>query len=132
MATPPMYEDSRKVGPNLFQELSSEESEVSTEDEQPKEEKARDEEFQFQKRGRKKGKKPRKDTEENEEDKGNPTVEIMDEDEADEAARGTTKRARTARPEDGESDVVSEDELQKAREETEKMRDLMKRYPEPP
>uniref|UniRef100_A0A6P7GGG9 Pre-mRNA-splicing factor 38B-like n=1 Tax=Diabrotica virgifera virgifera TaxID=50390 RepID=A0A6P7GGG9_DIAVI len=128
MATPPTYEDSRKVNLNLFQELSSDEADgYSTVDDKSE----RDEDFKLprsekkkerskEKREEKKKKSNEKNkSEEKKKDKENPEVEAMEEEVLDKAGRGATKRARTAK-------IESEDE-KSAKEELAAMRELLKK-----
>ncbi|XP_050505414.1 histone-lysine N-methyltransferase, H3 lysine-79 specific-like [Diabrotica virgifera virgifera] len=115
MATPPTYEDSRKVNLNLFQELRTDETDsYSTVDDKSE----RDGEFKLPRREKKKEKSKKKreekdrkcdekkKSEEKKKDKENPEVEAMEKEVPDEAGRGTTKRARTANEENNSKDEL--------------------------
>ncbi|XP_050505249.1 nucleolar protein 58-like, partial [Diabrotica virgifera virgifera] len=108
--TLPTYEDTRKVGPNLFQELSADETDgYSSVDDRsakkdgfklPRSEKKR--EKSEKKEEKKKENDEKSKPEETKKDKDNPKVEAMKEEVPDEAGRGTIKRARTAKSESEE------------------------------
>uniref|UniRef100_A0A6P7H6E8 Uncharacterized protein n=1 Tax=Diabrotica virgifera virgifera TaxID=50390 RepID=A0A6P7H6E8_DIAVI len=111
--TPPTYEDARKVGSNLFQGLSSDETDgYSSMDDKsanndgfklPRSEKKR-EKSKKKREEKKKERDEKNKPEEKKKDKDNPEVEAMEEDAPDEAGRGTIKRARTAKSESEEED----------------------------
>ncbi|XP_050515136.1 protein DEK-like [Diabrotica virgifera virgifera] len=100
----PIYEGSRKVGPNPFQEISSDTEGYSSVDD------AKSEKDGFKlprsERKKEKSKKKREETkkggEEPKKDGKKPEVEPMVEDEAVQANRGTTKRAKESDSEDKE------------------------------
>uniref|UniRef100_A0A6P7G5Q9 UPF0329 protein ECU05_1680/ECU11_0050-like n=1 Tax=Diabrotica virgifera virgifera TaxID=50390 RepID=A0A6P7G5Q9_DIAVI len=102
--TLPTYEDTRKVGPNLFQELSADETDgYSSVDDRsakkdgfklPRSEKKR--EKSEKKEEKKKENDEKSKPEETKKDKDNPKVEAM------KAGRGTIKRAQTAKSESEE------------------------------
>ncbi|XP_050515825.1 uncharacterized protein LOC126890702 [Diabrotica virgifera virgifera] len=152
--TPPTCEDTRKVSPNLFQELSSDETDgyTSMDDRSakndgfklPRSEKKK--EKSIKKREEKKKESDEKNqTEETKKDKDNPKVEAMEEEVPDEAGRGTTKRAQTAKSESEEDPneevatlrkviktmsarfQIAEDQMAKKEEENERLRAEIKK-----
>ncbi|XP_050500816.1 uncharacterized protein LOC126880797 [Diabrotica virgifera virgifera] len=152
--TPPTYEDTRKVDPNLFQKLSSDETDgFSSVDDRsanndgfklPRSEKKR-EKSKKKREEKKKESDEKNKPEETTKDKDNPKVEAMEEEVPDEAGRGTIKRARTAKSESEEDPndevatlkevittmsarfQIAEDQMAKKEEENERLRAEIKK-----
>ncbi|XP_050505200.1 uncharacterized protein LOC126883591 [Diabrotica virgifera virgifera] len=115
--SPPIYEGSRKVGSNLFQELSSDTDDCSSMDEngfkKPRSERKKE-------KSKKKKEEKSKNDAEAKKDGENPIAEPMY-DEAEQAVRGTTKRAK---PKESEADENKKEKVLKTNEQ-EEMRKML-------
>ncbi|XP_050505366.1 uncharacterized protein LOC126883745 [Diabrotica virgifera virgifera] len=115
--SPPIYEGSRKVGPNLFQGLSSDTDDCSSTDEngfkKPRSERKKE-------KSKKKKEEKTKNDAEAKKDGENPKAEPMD-DEAEQAVRGTTKRAK---PKESEANEDMKEKVLKTNEQ-EEMRKML-------
>ncbi|XP_050507950.1 uncharacterized protein LOC126885423 [Diabrotica virgifera virgifera] len=115
--SPPIYEGSRKVGSNLFQELSSDTDDCSSMDEngfkKPRSERKKE-------KSKKKKEEKSKNDAEAKKDGENPIAEPMD-DEAEQAVRGTTKRTK---PKESEADENMKGKILKTNEQ-EEMRKML-------